>query len=769
MAEAESSDDDFEDVDEGKPKTVRPVSSVQLQRNSSGNVEVSSIIKATGGFGKKFRAHAEAAFGSALTDDDRDKTKASIKKMQQEGKKMQKNVIQSLKLGNDANASKISKVESDLKDSMSTIKSVREDKGIVDAMAQGKSMMKDLTNSEEAKDLAATSGRLFKGLQESDTGKMMLNAMGTILEDRGDEFLAMGDQIMTQTAAKLNASKAGNKKEFAGTAKSLMSTANTALDKVATNKGTAKVVEAGLDHGLKAAHKAKGLANSLNNSKGEIASSIKSKIDWMKEHEVGKVAMRNMTQALKSVEDKGGVDYVLKESKEVLADPKRRQEFFTKIKDTALNYLMKYLPQVKVPIIRGCKDGVDYELEGISLTGFTVPADKVSLLVVKGTELHLRADNIAFNVKGIKWKYQQNYFPYLQGKGLVDCSSKRTRIIVVFRLELAEKILQAKQEQEKAGKVCITKGQLNGESTHEFLQTLQKEQAPLLTMDTPGIRLEHLALSIKGSRMAWLYNAVVSIFSKKVKAAMQAALIGAIQKQSDQLLDSLNALGKNYWPLLLKVADDNVDKAEKVGKRSQKYVTDIMSSTKTEGKAAQGSLNETVAQLQQTAKDIYQGDAITSTRKKMQSMAKQVKNSDTAKSAAAIGRDAKKGLSLNIRVAKSDEVVRQDILAAGEEDEEATVEITSYEEEARPAEYTVDFASGPLGLGLACDNGVTVVKRLNIDKLERKLQAELLGVQAGDVVHSIAGTPIKGMGLLAISKLIKKQSRPLEMCFRTNS
>jgi len=758
-------EDDFEDVDDDQPKTQAPVSSVQLERNASGNVEVSSLLNATGGIGKKFKERAEAAFGTTVKDS-KHKTKKSMKRIKSEGQKYQKHVIASLSLDDKDNSSKIKQVESDLKDSLCTIKAVRKDKEIVDAVASGKSLMKDLQGSKEAKDLVATSGRLLKGLQDSDTGKMVLNAMGTILEDRGDELLAMGDQIMTQTAEKLKASSQGNKKQLEGTAETFMTSANAALDKVASDERTKKVVDAGLKHGVKMADKAKGLANSLKDKKGAIASSIKSKIDWIKEHEVGQVALRNMTQALKTVEDKGGVNYMLKESQEVLADPKRRQEFFKKIKDTALNYLMKYLPQVKVPTIKGSKDGVDYELSDISLTGFKVPADKVSLLVVKGTELHLRADNIVFNVKGIKWQYQQNYFPYLQGKGLVDCASERTRIIVVFRLELAEKILQAKNEQERAGNF-IMKGKFDGDSTHKLLQSLQKEQAPLLTMDTPGIRLEHLSLSIKGSRMSWLYNAVVSIFSKKVKAAMQRSLVNAIQSKSAILLDALNALGKDYWPLLLKVADDNVDKAEKVGDRAKQYATDIYNSTQTEGTAMKGGIAGTVAAVGNTAKEILQGDAVKSTREKVANLAKRVQNSDTAKSAAEIGRDAAQGLSLNIRIAKAGEIIEQegDLAADGDD---AKVEITSYEEEARPAEYTVDFASGPLGLGLACENGYTVVKRLNSDKFGRKLQAELLGVQAGDVVYSIAGTRMKGWNLKKISKLIKAESRPLEMLFRTD-
>ena len=116
-----------------------------------------------------------------------------------------------------------------------------------------------------------------------------------------------------------------------------------------------------------------------------------------------------------------------------MADPKKRSAFFKQVKDTALDYLMRYLPHVEVPSIKGSKDGVNYQLDNITLSGFTVPADKVSLLVVKGTELHLRADHIVFDVRGIKWNYQQTYFPYLSGEGLVDCMSKRTKIMVVFR------------------------------------------------------------------------------------------------------------------------------------------------------------------------------------------------------------------------------------------------------------------------------------------------------------------------------------------------
>ena len=96
-------------------------------------------------------------------------------------------------------------------------------------------------------------------MQDSQTGKKVLNAMGTLLEDRGGDLVTIGDDIMAQTVGKLTESaNAANKDKMKTTLDSLSVTAQSAIEKVTTDARTKEVVGAGLAKTANAAQSAKG-------------------------------------------------------------------------------------------------------------------------------------------------------------------------------------------------------------------------------------------------------------------------------------------------------------------------------------------------------------------------------------------------------------------------------------------------------------------------------------------------------------------------------
>jgi hypothetical protein len=85
----------------------------------------------------------------------------------------------------------------------------------------------------------------------------------------------------------------------------------------------------------------------------------------------------------------------------------------------------------------------------------------------------------------------------------------------------------------------------------------------------------------------------------------------------------------------------------------------------------------------------------------------------------------------------------------------------------RDETYVVSFGEGSLGFGMGYEAGIAVVKRLNKDAQGRPMQAELQGVQTGDVLKIIAGKAVGGWSLGKIAKHIKRSARPLEILFST--
>ena len=51
-----------------------------------------------------------------------------------------------------------------------------------------------------------------------------------------------------------------------------------------------------------------------------------------------------------------------------------------------------------------------------------------------------------------------------------------------------------------------------------------KEHKPKLVMDEPHIYLDHLEMTINGSRMSWLYNALGTIFNGVVRTQIEERL-----------------------------------------------------------------------------------------------------------------------------------------------------------------------------------------------------------------------------------------------------
>ena len=69
--------------------------------------------------------------------------------------------------------------------------------------------------------------------------------------------------------------------------------------------------------------------------------------------------------------------------------------------------------------------------------------------------------------------------------------------------------------------------------------------------------------------------------------------------------------------------------------------------------------------------------------------------------------------------------------------------------------YTANFAAGPLGLGFAVMSDGT----FRIEQVAG--QAETNGVDAGDIIVSVAGIAISGMTKAEFVDTIKSQARPI--------
>eukprot|EP00938_MAST-03A_sp_MAST-3A-sp1_P005237 g5237.t1 len=641
------------------------------------------------------------------------------------------------------------KVKQIQNDSKKIFKDLRASKNVVELRKEVESLGEDVINSEEAKKLNTTSKQLLESLEKSDTGKTVLNAITEVLEDREEEFVDTADRLLKDTSSALMNESEDNDKSV-----------NLMLNKVTEiivgdgknsdgDEERKKMVSASLENASVVTKKLSQLTSSLSEN-SDVSESVMRRIKWLKNNKIGQSAIQGVSDVLEAV-DKHGVDRSVEDAKRILLDPEKREQFFVNIKNTALAYLMEYLPKVKVPKIVDTKDGVDYELSNIKISGFRVPADDVSLIVVRNSELHLRAKNIVFDVKGIKWTYAQQSFPYLNGEGVVDCRSEKMKLIVVFRLDLVKNIVKRRH---------LVKDALENEGgAKNLIESLKEDaDAPILVMDDPYIKLEHLELEIRGSALSWLYNAVVSVFNQQVSDAMSAALTSTMKTKSGVLLDKLNEMGKHYWPLLLRVAENNVDKVKKVTDSAKKVTEKIRDSV-----LESDDLQVISSELKNKTESILNLKSVKNTRSKISSLAKKVARSEVTKNAIEITKDAKRTLGVNIKVV--DDIDDGD---DNDDDDDDGVKIVT-KKKTRPKRYQVDFMKGTLGFTFRVLRGTAVVQRLVRDEDGGAQQAELLGVRPGDVIERIAETSVEGLSTKRITAMVRCNPRPLAIDFRTTT
>ena len=123
----------------------------------------------------------------------------------------------------------------------------------------------------------------------------------------------------------------------------------------------------------------------------------------------------------------------------LMNDDKSRQAFINKVKDSALEFLMAYLPTAKVPPIEGEKEGVEYKLQNIDLSGFKVHSKDVEVAINEEDGLSIWAINISCAMNGLEFFYKKNTFPKMSGDGKAEAVASGVKFHMRLDLELPDR------------------------------------------------------------------------------------------------------------------------------------------------------------------------------------------------------------------------------------------------------------------------------------------------------------------------------------------
>ena len=235
---------------------------------------------------------------------------------------------------------------------------------------------------------------------------------------------------------------------------------------------------------------------------------------------------------------------VLDTATSAATDEETRHELISSATDSALDFLLNILPSMPVPPFDGARDGVIYHLSNLSLEGFKVKKEDISVEIagiktskaeastppkaVKATELLIiDVCNISAELDNAVWSFEQTFFPYLKGGGKADSRMWDGHIKIQFELK-----------KERVG----------------------NDWEPRLCLSKRFVTIGEVELVLQGDgKLTWLLNKLADLFKVSLRDYCVTVIATAISNRSGWLLETLNSVLAQHWGVILRTAKLVID------------------------------------------------------------------------------------------------------------------------------------------------------------------------------------------------------------------
>ena len=278
-------------------------------------------------------------------------------------------------------------------------------------------------------------------------------------------------------------------------------------------------------------------------------------------------------------------DDILQESLMLLTDEEKRDQFIKKVQDISLNFLLKYIPTIKLDPITIEDNGAVLVLKNIDMAGFEAAYENVTVsyqnISIDG--LHVRATDIKCKMDDVAFDYSNSL---VAASGKAFCFAEDVLFDLVFKIEydlptpssIKADDEKAMMEAIQAIQVALSKPGLTDNEREWILLG-----RPKLVIASREFKIGKLALTLEfaDQLVSWICNQLVHMFSDYVKGTISDKLVGALDDNSKGLLEQINKMASDYWPLLLSVSNTVID-ATKSNKKSVKK-TEKTSEVKPDG------------------------------------------------------------------------------------------------------------------------------------------------------------------------------------------
>jgi hypothetical protein len=249
---------------------------------------------------------------------------------------------------------------------------------------------------------------------------------------------------------------------------------------------------------------------------------------------------------------------LLDDTQSAITDDNARRELISSAGDSALDFLLKILPEMPVPPFDGVREGLVYHLSNLSMAGFKVKKEDVCIEIagmraaapstsqqptireVKASELLIiDIRNISAILDDAVWSFEQTYMPYLKGSGKANTKLWDGAIRLKFELR------------KRVAKIVIDP------DTGKEVKTWE----PVLCLNDRSCSIGGVELKIQGeSKIAWVANKLTSLLGTKLRDYLVIVIINALTNNSARLIDMLNSNLCHYWDFIMRTAKLELDK-----------------------------------------------------------------------------------------------------------------------------------------------------------------------------------------------------------------
>lgn len=375
------------------------------------------------------------------------------------------------------------------------------------------------------------------------------DSAGTSVDGGGNDTLAEAKSRAEDVLQKLGH---GGIEGAVETAKSVTTKASETLSKDLDKAEAAKITDASLETGVD-------YLKDLQSS-GQGQQLLRSTISFL-QNDMSRGLVKDIVKSL------GSADTV-ELGKKAVTDEDARNKFLDRIKVSGTELFSKSLPGIQIPPISGLRDNVAYTIDGLDLSGFNINPDSFDFQSFdmhsegsNGEIFQFACSNMSAKVDALSWSYRQEYFPYLAGQGLADCT------IEGLELKLSFKLVRRKLDLDSSkSEVCKDGNNGDGADLPIHLVLAKKEMS-----------VEKLELSTRGATITWVYNMLLALFSEVVRDYIISSILTSLEDATDVWLERLNEANQSmHLPLILRsVFNVPVDRLEIVGPK-EKQTEDIV-------------------------------------------------------------------------------------------------------------------------------------------------------------------------------------------------